>query len=78
MELTEEIKKEIIEILKPKEDKEAFTTEEIISVLKWNKTKVQSLLKELKRRGKLEVVKVYREDVDGEYSLRPAYIIHLD
>lgn len=78
MRITDEIKKEIVEILKPEENKEALTTEEIVIALGWPKSKVQIILKELKKRNSLDIVKVYREDVDGEYSLRPGYIIHLD
>lgn len=76
--ITEEMKAEINSVLKPESNSEGITTEELILTLGWSKDKVMELLRELKRRGQLEVVRVYREDVDGNISQRPAYILHIN
>jgi DNA-binding IclR family transcriptional regulator len=80
-ELTEELKLELYKLLQPTDETlqpNGFTNEEIRNTLGITREKTQRLLRELKSLGALEVCQVYREDIDGSYSKRPAYIILFD
>lgn len=51
----------------------AMTVSELADELGWYRNKVLRFLKSLKAQGKLEVIKVHREALDGSQRVSPAY-----
>ena len=56
----------------------ALTARELTDVLGWYSGRVHRWLRTLKDQGKLEVIKVHREAVDGSSRVSPAYRLLVD
>lgn len=78
--ITEEMKKEIFSVLKPKENEEddAYTFTEIKDILGYGDDKARNAIRELHRLGMIEVVKVTRQTIVGNYTQVPAYRLKLE
>lgn len=68
-----ELLQAIIELMSKSEGGEGMTRKEIQDKLRINERKALSLLNELDQTGKIEPVRVYRRNISGVLSPRPAY-----
>lgn len=76
--MTEEMKKEIVELLSPKNEGDGFSSREIGEIFDCGRDKVRKMIYELKKLGLIETIKITREGMDGRtyvsigYRIKPA------